>query len=167
MYFRKISSNFCGLINTDFFYYRYPANPSGLGFSLPIRFQTGSTLLKLATKCKEIIPEIDFPFIVFHDPMDRVVLFPGKCVRQTLKESLNLIQKNHTTYISFLLFFVIFHSSFLSSLILFVCLFVCLFVHSILISLAYYFFLFFLIFSYFFLFLSHRYEASNGIVWYK
>ena len=71
----------------NFFYYRYPANPSGLGFSLPIRFQTGSTLLKLAAKCKEIIPEIDFPFIVFHDPMDRVVLFPGKCVRKLLKES--------------------------------------------------------------------------------
>ena len=78
---------FFSLLFFNFFYYRYPANPSGLGFSLPIRFQTGSTLLKLAAKCKEIIPEIDFPFIVFHDPKDRVVLFPGKCVRKLLKES--------------------------------------------------------------------------------
>ena len=72
---------------TTYFYvsfcHRYPANPSGLGFSLPIRFQTGSTLLKLAARCKEIIPEINFPFIVFHDPKDRVVLFPGKCVRES------------------------------------------------------------------------------------
>ena len=52
-------------------------NPEGLGFCLPIRFQTGSTLLKLAAKCKEIMSDIDFPFLIYHDPQDRVVLLGG------------------------------------------------------------------------------------------
>lgn len=42
-----------------------------------MRFQTGSTIVKLAGKCRDTLSDVEYPFIVFHDPHDKVVQFPG------------------------------------------------------------------------------------------
>ena len=57
---------------------RYPLNPRGLSYNHPIRFQTGSTILKLAAKCQDVAVEVNYPFLVFHDPDDKVVQYKGR-----------------------------------------------------------------------------------------
>ena len=59
-------------------YYSFPANPKGLSYYQAMRFQTGSSMVKLTTKCQNSLPDVEYPFIVFHDPDDRVVQFQGK-----------------------------------------------------------------------------------------
>jgi pimeloyl-ACP methyl ester carboxylesterase len=55
----------------------FPANPDGLSYGQPIRFQTASSLLRLAGKCRAVLSSITYPFIVFHDPLDQVALMEG------------------------------------------------------------------------------------------
>jgi alpha-beta hydrolase superfamily lysophospholipase len=55
----------------------YPANPKGLCYGDPVRFQTASTLVKLAGQLKRTLSKVQFPFIVFHDPTEQIVLVQG------------------------------------------------------------------------------------------
>ena len=42
-----------------------------------MRFQTASTLVKLAGQLKRTLSKVQFPFIVFHDPTEQIVLVQG------------------------------------------------------------------------------------------
>ena len=55
----------------------YPGNEKGLSYGEPVRFQTASTLIKLAGGLQNMITKIRFPFIVFHDPSEQIVLVQG------------------------------------------------------------------------------------------
>lgn len=55
----------------------YPANEKGLSYGDPVKFQTASTLIKLAGGLQSMITKISFPFIVFHDPTEQIVLVKG------------------------------------------------------------------------------------------
>ena len=55
----------------------YPANEKGLSYGDPVRFKTASTLIKLAGGVQSMISKISFPFIVFHDPTEQIVLVQG------------------------------------------------------------------------------------------
>ena len=66
----------------------YPGNPKGLSYGDPVRFQTASTLVKLAARLKSLLSEIRFPFIVFHDPLEQIVLVHGS--ERLIKDSLTL-----------------------------------------------------------------------------
>lgn len=55
----------------------YPANPNGLCYGDPVRFQTASTLVKLAAQLQRTLSKVQFPFIVFHDPTEQIVLVQG------------------------------------------------------------------------------------------
>lgn len=68
-----INKSFIDYVTRD----TYPANPEGLTYGGPVKFQTGSTLIKLARKLKAIIHKVNFPFLVFHDPKEKVVLVGG------------------------------------------------------------------------------------------
>lgn len=63
-------------------------NPDGLGWSLPVRFRTGYSMIKLISKVQAVLPEVTFPFIVLHDPDDQVVLIRG---------TLELMEKSATS----------------------------------------------------------------------
>lgn len=56
---------------------QYPSNPTGLGWGLPMRFQTASSMLACIDKAKESIPNIYCPFVVMHDPNDTITLLEG------------------------------------------------------------------------------------------
>jgi alpha-beta hydrolase superfamily lysophospholipase len=47
-------------------------NKHGLSYYGQIKFQTGSTLLKLGMHMEALIPHINFPFLILHDPRDHI-----------------------------------------------------------------------------------------------
>ena len=55
----------------------YPANPEGLSYGDPIKFQTASTLVKMASRLQDLLSRVRFPFIIFHDPSEQIVLVHG------------------------------------------------------------------------------------------
>jgi alpha-beta hydrolase superfamily lysophospholipase len=55
----------------------YPANPEGLSYGDPIKFQTASTLVKMASRLQELLSKVRFPFLIFHDPAEQIVLVHG------------------------------------------------------------------------------------------
>lgn len=58
-------------------YDRYPTNEQGLSYGGPVRFGTASSVLDLTDRVKTLLPEISFPFLVFHDPQDKVCFHSG------------------------------------------------------------------------------------------
>lgn len=65
----------------------FPQNPHGLGWGGGMRFKTGQSVLNYVSYIKSCLHEVDFPFIVLHDPEDTVVLVQG---------SLELIARSST-----------------------------------------------------------------------
>jgi alpha-beta hydrolase superfamily lysophospholipase len=53
------------------------ANPAGISWCGSMKFQTASTILKLAETVEANIPRVDFPFLVMHDPADEVASVKG------------------------------------------------------------------------------------------
>ncbi|CAN0057683.1 unnamed protein product [Scytosiphon promiscuus] len=51
--------------------------PGGLGWPGTMRFGTGSQLLDMLANLNKRLPEVNFPFLVLHDPQDGVVRFDG------------------------------------------------------------------------------------------
>lgn len=61
-------------------YVRYDAdvnNIYGLGDNQPVRFGTLASFLHFVDEIAGIMPEVDYPFIVFHDPEDPTVAYSG------------------------------------------------------------------------------------------
>jgi alpha-beta hydrolase superfamily lysophospholipase len=71
----------------------YPGNEKGLSYGDPVRFQTASTLIKLAGGLNYVITKIRFPFIVFHDPLEQIVLVKGseKLIEKSLTSKGNKV----------------------------------------------------------------------------
>lgn len=55
----------------------FPANEKGLSWGGSIRFGTANTMLAVSDRVVATIPEADFPFLILHDPEDKVVRFEG------------------------------------------------------------------------------------------
>lgn len=53
------------------------SNPHALSFGDSIRFKTANTIVQMMEKVQTEIEHIDFPFIIFHDPEDKVILYKG------------------------------------------------------------------------------------------
>ncbi|CAM9317129.1 unnamed protein product [Hapterophycus canaliculatus] len=51
--------------------------PGGLGWPGTMRFGTGSQLLDMLADLNKRLPEVNFPFLVLHDPQDAIVRFDG------------------------------------------------------------------------------------------
>lgn len=56
---------------------QYPNNPNGLSWGMPIRYQTGSSVLAIAARARAAVSSITYPFLVFHDPEDKVISIQG------------------------------------------------------------------------------------------
>jgi alpha-beta hydrolase superfamily lysophospholipase len=56
---------------------RFPDHEDGLSWGSNYRYKTALSMLDLASATRSIIPEINFPFLVLHDPDDKVCLIPG------------------------------------------------------------------------------------------
>ena len=44
----------------------YPQNPLGLGWSQPVRYRTGYSILKMCQHIAATLPAINFPFVLLH-----------------------------------------------------------------------------------------------------
>lgn len=74
----------------------YPQNPNGLGWGGMIRFRTASLLLEMADTAAECIPEVNYPYIMFHDPLDAVVKVEGA---QEMIENSHLVPKDNKSLV--------------------------------------------------------------------
>ena len=59
------------------FYLDFWGREGGLSWGKSIRFGTGVQLLEMFRVCEENLDKIRFPFVVLHDPADKVVEFSG------------------------------------------------------------------------------------------
>jgi hypothetical protein len=52
-------------------------NPTGLMWAHNVRYATATTCLALSDRVLSIIPQISFPFVVLHDPEDKITTASG------------------------------------------------------------------------------------------
>lgn len=87
-------------------YYRYvkaDTPPAGLSWGGNLRFQTGLALLNAADEVKASINKMTFPFVVFHDPDDKVcrvqgsemLIMESKLVKEDDKEIVRVVGGRH------------------------------------------------------------------------
>jgi hypothetical protein len=62
---------------------QWPANPSGLSYGGTIHWVTLRALMTMAEKVQLVLPEISWPFIIFHDPLDEVTKYAGSLKAKT------------------------------------------------------------------------------------
>lgn len=70
----------------------YPQNPKGLTYGDSISFRSMNSILMLAEYVQLTLPEINFPFLLFHDPEDTIVPYSGSVImmQRTTKVTSNM-----------------------------------------------------------------------------
>lgn len=63
--------------NADYVRYLRHDSQKGISYDGKIRFGTASSLLKVPEAAQEVLPSVDYPFIIFHDRNDKMVPFSG------------------------------------------------------------------------------------------
>ena len=66
----------------------YPRNPQGLSWGTNIRYGTGVSMLSLMEQTQQLLSQVDYPFIIVHDPKEQCCLIEG---------SLDLLEQSMTS----------------------------------------------------------------------
>lgn len=78
---------------------QWPANPNGLSYGGPMRLLTLQSLMTMSEIVLEMLPSIQYPFIIWHDPLDAITKYTGSVKAKTLSPSPSKCLKNMPDYL--------------------------------------------------------------------
>jgi len=66
---------------------QWPANPAGLSYGGRMHLSTLHSLMSMSELVLALLPDVCFPFVIFHDPEDQVCRFAGSLRAKALAQS--------------------------------------------------------------------------------
>jgi len=66
---------------------QWPANPAGLSYGGRMYLSTLHSLMTMSEQVLALLPAVTFPFVIFHDPEDKICRFAGSLQAKALAQS--------------------------------------------------------------------------------